>query len=181
MQTKPIDNGFLQISQQDALQLVGARGMLPKHGYETSVEYEGKKYWLARTPLNGKLVWSIRPAKTEWPPTALTRGSATPYSPDVAQLRAMAAASHDYSELPYRHEGNIMKFSKWVELRECDGRPTAPHSMKKCTCDEKKSKGTRCAKEDLSADYKGHIAQNGTVEPFKTLGVKGKSIAPVGK
>ncbi|MCK9458581.1 MAG: hypothetical protein M0R80_02995 [Proteobacteria bacterium] len=179
MKTTPIDHGFLQISQQDALAL--AKGKLPRHGYETLVNHEGEEYWLARTPLSGKLVWSIRPSKRNLPPTALTRGSATPYSPDVTQLRAMAAASGDRSELPYRHEGNIMKFGKWVELRECDGRPTAPHGMKKCACDEKKSKGTRDLTKDLSADYKGHVAQNGTVEPFKVLGNKGKSVAPVGK
>lgn len=74
-----------------------------------------------------------------------------------------------------------MRFSKWVELRECDGRPTPPTGMKKCSCEEKRSKGTRDMRKDLSADYKGHVAQNGTVEPFKTLGVKGKAIAPVGK
>jgi len=74
-----------------------------------------------------------------------------------------------------------MKFIDWVKLKECDGRPTAPHGMKKCICKDEKSKGTRCMADDLSADYKGHVAQGGTVEPFKTLGVKGKAVAPVGK
>jgi hypothetical protein len=73
------------------------------------------------------------------------------------------------------------KFSEWVDLKECDGKPTAPHGMSKCSYEEKKSKGTRDARKDLSADYKGHVAHNGTVEPFKTLGVKGKAVAPVGK
>ena len=74
-----------------------------------------------------------------------------------------------------------MKFSKWVELRECDGIPTAPHGMKKIACTDKKPKDVRCVGKDLSKDYKGHIAQNGTVEPFKTLGIKNKSISSVKK
>ena len=158
MKTTPIDNGFLQISQQDALELAG--GKLPKHGMEKLVTYGGKHYWLARTPVGGRLVWSIR--ETSW---TLDKGRAV--------LRG--------DNIPKFGEEKIMKFSKWVELRECDGRPTAPHGMKKCACDEKKSKGTRDLTKDLSADYKGHVAQNGTVEPFKVLGNKGKSVAPVGK
>ena len=48
-----------------------------------------------------------------------------------------------------------------------DSKPTAPHGMQKISSEEKKSKGSRDIRDDLSGDYKGHIKQNGTVDPFK--------------
>jgi|GEM_PF-3991615 len=48
-----------------------------------------------------------------------------------------------------------------------DGKPNAPHGMQKLADAEKKSAGSRDLRKDLSADYKGHIKSNGTVEPFK--------------
>lgn len=41
--------------------------------------------------------------------------------------------------------------------------------------------GPRNGKDDLSADYKGHVAMNGTVEPYKVVakGKGGKAVAPV--
>lgn len=69
------------------------------------------------------------------------------------------------------------KFSEWVELKEQDSKPTSPHGMKKISHTEKKSPGSRDTRNDLSKDYKGHISQNGTVEPFQVK--KGKSSKPV--
>jgi hypothetical protein len=33
---------------------------LPLPGSELHVEHNGKSYWLARTPLDGRMVWSVR-------------------------------------------------------------------------------------------------------------------------
>ena len=59
---KHIDNGWYAIAPSVAGKLAKAspHGRLPKHGYEIKVEYEGKKYWLARTTTWGKTVWSLR-------------------------------------------------------------------------------------------------------------------------
>jgi hypothetical protein len=62
MKTTPIDNGFEEISTADAKKLV-PNGKLPRHGYEALVLYEGQYYWLARTVVDKKVVWSIRLAK----------------------------------------------------------------------------------------------------------------------
>jgi hypothetical protein len=53
-----LDNGFYKVSRAAALLL--AEGNLPRHGYERAVMYGGKLWWLARTPHQGKSVWSIR-------------------------------------------------------------------------------------------------------------------------
>ncbi len=63
-----LDNGFYKISFRDAIKLGKSPlhdSILPKHGMERAVEFEGKKYWLARTIThndNGERiqVWSIR-------------------------------------------------------------------------------------------------------------------------
>lgn len=54
-----ISHGFYQITEADAKRLAGK---LPRSGYEVRVEHEGKLWWLARTPLGGRWVWSIREA-----------------------------------------------------------------------------------------------------------------------
>jgi hypothetical protein len=54
-----IDSGFYRISSDTARKLAG---VLPKYGYEKLVIHADKKYWLARTPVGGKQVWSIREA-----------------------------------------------------------------------------------------------------------------------
>ena len=69
------------------------------------------------------------------------------------------------------------KFSEWVLQKEDCGEPEKPHGMKKISHTEKKSPGSRDTRSDLSKDYKGHIAHNGTVEPFEVK--KGKSGKPV--
>ena len=53
-------------------------------------------------------------------------------------------------------------------------------SSKKAPYKEKIA-GPRDQRDDLSSDYKGHIAMNGTVEPYKVVakGKGGKAVAPV--
>ena len=51
--------------------------------------------------------------------------------------------------------------------------------MKKVKHKNKKPSGVRCSSEDLSSDYKGHIAHNGTVAPWKYMGKSSDAIAPV--
>ena len=58
-----LDNDHYRISPANAGRLVRALNRkLPRHGYEVAVEYDGKLWWLARTPDQGRLVWAIRPA-----------------------------------------------------------------------------------------------------------------------
>ena len=33
--------------------------MLPSAGFELLVEHDGKLYWLAQTPHQGRMVWSV--------------------------------------------------------------------------------------------------------------------------
>jgi hypothetical protein len=59
---------------------------------------------------------------------------------------------------------------KWVTSEaDGDGKPEKPHGMKKINHTEKKSKGSRDLRDDLSKDYKGHIGHNGTVEPYEKV------------
>lgn len=62
---KYIDNGFYHITNAYAKQL--CNGKLPKHGYEkkASCNRIGNTgyVWVARTRLNGRMVWSIRECK----------------------------------------------------------------------------------------------------------------------
>ncbi len=46
--------------------------------------------------------------------------------------------------------------------------------LKKVNWKQSMSKGTRDGEKDLSADYKGHYSNMGTVEPFKVVKGKGK-------
>ena len=62
-----------------------------------------------------------------------------------------------------------MKFSKWLEIREGLGKPEPPRKMVKIKRKEKIAPGVRNRVKDLSKDYKGHLAWNGEVEPFKVL------------
>lgn len=74
-----LSHGFYMIDEEDAKRLArearnsvparerlthlrapGDRTMLPSAGYELRVEYDGKLWWLARTPHQGRMVWSIR-------------------------------------------------------------------------------------------------------------------------
>lgn len=57
-----IDSGFWRLSKADAL--IVADGKLPKPGYEKLVYLWGDHWWLARTSVNRKPVWSMR--KTPW-------------------------------------------------------------------------------------------------------------------
>lgn len=72
-------------------------------------------------------------------------------------------------------------FHDWLESRSGDSKPERPLGMDKIGHKEEKSSGTRDGQSDLSADYKGHIKHNGTVEPYKVLKkAKGsKPVAPV--
>ena len=54
---KPIDNGFFEITESQARKLCGT---LPPHGREKLVAHDEKHYWVARTTVGGKQVWSIR-------------------------------------------------------------------------------------------------------------------------
>ena len=63
---------------------------------------------------------------------------------------------------------NFMNFEEWSALRESEGKPSSPRKMKKSDHKGKKSAKTReHEKDDLGPDYKGHIEDNGEVEPFK--------------
>lgn len=61
-----IDHGFYQISVADAKK--ACDGKLPGPGKEKLCVIDGQSYFVAKTPLNGKQVWSIR--KSKWKPTA---------------------------------------------------------------------------------------------------------------
>lgn len=62
-----------------------------------------------------------------------------------------------------------MKFSEWLKIKEGLGKPAPPRKMVKIKRKEKISSGVRNRVKDLSKDYKGHLAWNGEVEPFKVL------------
>lgn len=74
-----------------------------------------------------------------------------------------------------------MKFSEWLKIRcKGDAKPSSPRDMNKISHKEKKSSGSRSNCDDLSGDYKGHIAHNGEIEPFKLVRkAKSKSVADV--
>ena len=55
-----IDHEFYQISRDTAMELCA--GSLPLYGYERRVEIESIYWWVARTTVEGKEVWSIRVA-----------------------------------------------------------------------------------------------------------------------
>lgn len=64
---KSLGHGFYQISEATAKELVSKRlpkgtGKLPKPGREKLVRHKGMLWWLARTPVRDKMVWSIRSA-----------------------------------------------------------------------------------------------------------------------
>lgn len=77
-------------------------------------------------------------------------------------------------------------FEKWLSLREGkqDGKPNTPCASKSAGGREtgEKSSGVKSHVDDLSADYKGHLSHNGTVDPYsKMKGKGGKAAGPVGK
>lgn len=71
-----ISHGFYQVSERTARALVKPyparltgkpshgfamrKRKLPIGGYEKKVEHNGVAYWLARTPVGGRMVWSVR-------------------------------------------------------------------------------------------------------------------------
>jgi len=62
------------------------------------------------------------------------------------------------------------KFKNWLDqkMQEDFCKPHAVKSMKKVTGHkDQKPKGIRSIEDDLSKDYKGHIASNGDVDPYK--------------
>ena len=56
----------------------------------------------------------------------------------------------------------FIKFQEWLNLKE-----EKEKKMQKLSCKKHPPKGVRCMGQDLSDDYKGPIARNGTVEPWK--------------
>lgn len=65
MKPRYLSHGFWHVSKAVALRVAqqyadGAR--LPKSGYETLGKVCSHLVWVARTPHNGKMVWSIRAA-----------------------------------------------------------------------------------------------------------------------
>ena len=76
----------------------------------------------------------------------------------------------------------MVKFSEWLKLRvKGDTKPHSPRGMNKIPDKCVKSPGSRCQVDDLSQDYKGHIAHNGEEAPFKCLKKGGKAVADVAK
>lgn len=68
MARRHISHGFYRVSDREAGSLARKAGRrLPRHGYELAVDEDGKRYWLARTPI-GRVsggpkrgwVWSVR-------------------------------------------------------------------------------------------------------------------------
>ena len=55
-----IDHEFYKITARTAKKL--CEGKLPRHGYEKPVEIDSISWWISRTTLNGKVVWSMRVA-----------------------------------------------------------------------------------------------------------------------
>ncbi len=55
-----LSHGFYIITAVKARELNG--GKLPKAGHESLIEADGFWFWIARTPSNGKQVWSMRHA-----------------------------------------------------------------------------------------------------------------------
>lgn len=77
-------------------------------------------------------------------------------------------------------------WEEWLDLREGkqDGKPNAPHGAKSAGGRDKgeKSSGVKSHVDDLSGDYKGHMRDNGTVDPYKKMKSKGgKKVADVAK
>ena len=71
MARRHISHGFYRVSDREAGQLARKTGRrLPRHGYELAVDEDGKRYWLARTPVSTDAygfkaprrgwVWSVR-------------------------------------------------------------------------------------------------------------------------
>jgi hypothetical protein len=56
----PIDNGFFRITEAQARAVSKDVGGLPRNGCERLVPHEGRYLWLARTNVNGQVVWSVR-------------------------------------------------------------------------------------------------------------------------
>lgn len=56
----PIDHEFYRISQSTAMELCS--GSLPRYGYERNIIYDNVHWWIARTRVEGREVWSIRVA-----------------------------------------------------------------------------------------------------------------------
>lgn len=68
----------------------------------------------------------------------------------------------------------------WTEASCCHKEPVK--AGKKISHKEKLSGAVRDARTDLSSDYQGNSAHNGTVWPFKVAAKgKGKAVAPVAK
>lgn len=77
-------------------------------------------------------------------------------------------------------------WEEWLEFREekQDGLPNSSHGAKSAGGRDKgeKSSGVNSHVDDLSGDYKGHMKDNGTVDPYKKMKSKGgKAVADVGK
>ena len=104
------------------------------------------------------------------------------YKDKIQQLKEnMKSVSADVTS-----KGTWSKWEDWLALREGkqDGLPNSPHGAKSCGGRDKgeKSNGVNSHVDDLSGDYKGHLKDNGTVEPYKKMKSKGgKAVAPVGK
>lgn len=79
----------------------------------------------------------------------------------------------------------VKDFYEWCKENNLDLSLESTHKepvrgMKKAP-NKDKFNGPRDQRDDLSADYKGHVAMNGTVEPYKVVakGKGGKAVAPV--
>jgi hypothetical protein len=81
----------------------------------------------------------------------------------------------------------VKDFYEWCQENNINLTAESCHGPKSPTRGMKKAKGSdmidgpRNGKDDLSGDYKGHVAMNGTVEPYKVVakGKGGKAVAPV--
>lgn len=72
-------------------------------------------------------------------------------------------------------------FIEWMNFQE--GQNQTANKIKggkKCSDKLEKSPGVRNHEDDLD-DYKGHMAHNGDVEPFKVQKKNGKAVAPIAK
>ena len=75
-----------------------------------------------------------------------------------------------------------MKFSEWLKIRsKRENKPSVPRDMTKVPHKEKKSGGSRCCDDDLSSDFKGHVAHNGEVKPFKLIKKTGKTVTDIAR
>ena len=80
---------------------------------------------------------------------------------DMTNVKKLVKTARQNPGRDFKKAHSLLKFKEWME--------SSIKSMKKIKHKESNPKGVRNFKNDLSKDYKGHIAHNGDVEPWKLV------------